>query len=319
MKSNRRTGVHGFSLLEMMLVMVVVASMIWMGVGYMQTRTRSLQIDRASAQMQQILNAGLSYYVNEGKWPANIAALQGSYLPATVISPWATSYTVTPDSTNSILTVSVSLPSGYANSNAIGQILAGKLPFGVSTNAVPPAGTSVSASVNIPAQNLNNIGNVNFAQIYHSGACVPAPTCPATSGGATFTPQIVVTPVSVTGTSTAGVAEAYPIVSLTAKAKGEGTTDDPADFDAGSLGPTACGNDTSGASTSCFGSQDVTTGVQSDPINTGKYWRVCLYATTAQGDITWDVTTGTYATVMAITRCAPSTQDIGSSFDVWGH
>lgn len=309
---------HGFSLVEIMLVLVIIGGMIYMGTGYMQTRTRMIQIDRASAQMQQILNAGLSYYVSAGTWPADIATLQtAGYLPSTgVISPWGTNYTVAASSDSAVLTVTISLPAGYASGNTIAKVLAGKLPFGVSTDAVSPGGATVAASVNIPGQNLNNVGTVSFAGVYHNGACVPAPSCPASTSTTTYTPQILVVPVSVSGMSDAGSTQVYPLASITAKAMGEGTSDDPADLSVS--GPAACGNDTSLTATACYKNMD-SLGTYSNQITSGKYWRVCLFATTAQGDVTWDLTTGEYASVLAITRCGISTETSGSSFEVWAH
>jgi prepilin-type N-terminal cleavage/methylation domain-containing protein len=317
MNSLQKQKQFGFSLVEIMLVLVIVGGMIYMGTGYMQNKTRMLQIDRASAQMQQILNAGLTYYVNNGSWPANIAALQAAgYLPATgVVSPWGTSYSVGPDSSNAVLTATVSLPAGYGSGNAIAKILAGRLPFGINTNAPSSSGAaSVEASVNIPGQNLNNATNVGFAGLYHNGACVPAPTCPVSGGTETNYPQIMVVPVSVSGMSDTGSTASYPLVSLTAKAVGNGVTADPVDLSLGN--PADCGNTTI-ASAGCYQNM-AADGTYSNAITTGKYWRVCLYAVTSSGSVTWDITTGQYATVMAVTRCAPVSENVGSAFDVWG-
>lgn len=283
----------GFTLIEMMLVTVVVSMFLVMGTNYMQQRTRSAMIDRASVQMMQILNAGLSYYVNNGTWPASLATLQSdSYLPTTTIrSPWGTVYTSTPTPvTNRVFTVSMSLPSGYSGHQAIGQVLAGKLPFGIRTTAGPL--TTVSASVNIPGQNLNNARAVNFAGLYHNGACVPEPICPVDLGGTAMTPSVMVVPVSASGMSDPNSTNVYPISSFTAYATAPSTA------------PLAC---TGGAGVACDGG---TAG--------GRYWRVCLNVVTSKGLVTWDSTSGPTAVVMALTRCAITGEPSGSAFSVWG-
>ena len=60
---------HGFSLFEILLVMVIVGVFIAMGTNYVQQRTIQARIDKSVMDMQQILNAGMSYYVANGKWP----------------------------------------------------------------------------------------------------------------------------------------------------------------------------------------------------------------------------------------------------------
>src|SRR5580704_3955793 len=72
MKMMKRQAKKGFTLIEMLLVLVIVSSLIYMLFGYVQQKTMQMRIDRTSLQMQQILNAGLSYYVGNGKWPVSV-------------------------------------------------------------------------------------------------------------------------------------------------------------------------------------------------------------------------------------------------------
>lgn len=322
---------NGFTLIEMMLVAAIISGFILMGIGYTQQRTRALMIDRASAQMQQILNAGLSYYVNNGSWPTNIAALQtANYLPATVVSPYGPSSSYLVSNSNSVFSVSLSLPDGYPNGTSIAQMIAGKLPFGVTSAAltVPSGGGAptttaiITASVNIPAQNLNNVGNVSYTGVYHSGACVPVPTCPSTSAsGTTITPEIQVVPVSFSGMYDPGDSSTvYPLTSITASVSGNYVN-----LSSGS-GPAACGNDTSTTATACYSDATLEspltmagTGRVRTPISTGSYWRVCLYVNTQAGEVKWDGITGNYAQVLALTRCKMTNESAGSTMNVWGY
>ncbi len=315
MKTIRKMREDGFTLLEMMLVAVMVSWLIVMSISYVQQRTRAISIDRATAQMEQILNAGLSYYVNNGTWPttdgaaavnvSGLATLTPAYLPAVIVSPWGTPYSVS--STTTLFTVNVALPAAFANGRMIATVLAGRLPFGVATTPASPAASSVASSINIPGANLNNSGAINFAGIYHNGACVPAPSCPASSGGSSFTPQIMVSPASVSGMSDPNSTNLYPLESFSAYAT--------AMADTGTVvGPNACGNSASNPTPDpapCLADSGGTT------VPDGNYWRVCLNVSTAKGDASWDSTTGSNATVMVLTRCGSSTENAGSDFTVF--
>lgn len=294
----------GFTLVEAMLVAVIIGGILMMSVRYYNTQTAASRMDRASAQMQEILNAGLSYYVSNAAWPPDIATLQtGSYLPANLRSPWATSYTVSSTTNPSLFSVSMPFPAGMTNSNISGRILAGRLPFGVSTTVGTT--TTVTASVNLPMQNLNNAGAVNFAGLYRNGACVPAPVCPIDPNGTPMTPQIMVVPASVSGTNDTGTDNVYPLSSVTAFVTAL------SNVTAGAGAP-GCETDTSGATPLCY--QDTWNGAT---VPDGQYWRVCMQVITAKGPVVWDETTGMYGTVMALTRCQPNNEASGSSFDVW--
>ncbi|MBV8801362.1 MAG: type II secretion system protein, partial [Gammaproteobacteria bacterium] len=97
--------ISGFTLLEMLLVMAIIAG-IMLGIAtYSQQRILQLREDRAVLQIQQILNAGLAYYLNNTQWPDSISTnLQGTatsagYLPGpssavTISNPWGTSYII---------------------------------------------------------------------------------------------------------------------------------------------------------------------------------------------------------------------------------
>jgi prepilin-type N-terminal cleavage/methylation domain-containing protein len=317
MKRMQKAKFYGFTLVEMLLVMTIVGAMLVASVKYSKQRTMAISVDRTSMQMQQILNAGLSYYVNNGKWPADLTALQPTYIPANMISPYGTAYTVDGTTNPVLFSVQTILPAALAGGSQIAQIIAGKLPYGQTGTAsgpvlpppAPPPTVSavVRGQVNIPGQNLNNLGNVSFAGIYKNGACVPAPSCPVSPSGAATTPQVFVVPASVSGMNDAASTNSYPLTSFTAFA----TT--LTDVSAG--GPPGCNNSTTApVATTCY--KDTWGGT---PITTGKYWRVCLAAVTSKGRVVWDATTGQYGTVMVVTRCGINTENTGSSFTVWAN
>lgn len=338
----------GFTLIEMLLVLVIISSILYMLFGYVQQKALQMRIDRTTTQMQQILNAGLSYYVVHGHWPVttagtaenltattatNLLQTEG-FLPAnvTISSPWAGSdYFIYTDTQNKLFYVYTSIvagtaTSGYASSAA--NIIAGTLPMAYSTNvnASPPTpGTPcvtadttcyVVSSVNIPGQNLNNAGAVNYAGLYKQGGCVPVPTCPTDpTTGTPLTPQVVIVPVSVSGLNDPNSNAIYPISSFTGYATPAAALPDKC---TGSSTQPAC---------------DAASTVGNAPA-TGKYWRACLQVVTEKGNVqTTNTNTaspgsgnpgagtdfGTNVTLMAITRCPIPSESAGSKFTIYSN
>lgn len=304
----------GFTLIEILLVLVIVGIILVAGANYVQQRALQMRMDRTSMQMQQILNAGLSYYVANGQWPADLPTLQGTYLPPSTVAlnnPWGQTYSIASSTTSPQLLYVytsinvVSSKGAYAAANSI----AGTLPLAYTSNdsaGTPPSAGSpcttsdttcyVVAAVNIPGQNLNNASAVNFAGLYHNGACVPVPDCPVDKSGTTMTPEIIVAPVQVTGASdTTDVNNIYPISSFTAFAIGPASA--PTECSAGEGAPTCTGG---------------------SPSN--QFWRVCLQVNTENGILNHTLTTtgnstwGQQQTVMAITRCSITNEPSGDPF-----
>lgn len=301
----------GFTLLEMMLVLVIMASIIVMVIGFATQKTDEIRRDRAVMQMQMIQNAALAFYVNNSYWPVNsdhlcnstgdLSILQAqSYLPSgNSNNPWGKPYSIGCNITAGTFTVYSIIPS-----DAEGMYVAGRFPFG----QVNGATKVVSASVTIPGQNLNNARSVNFASIYRSGACVPAPTCPTN-----MKPSIMVVPVSVSGVNdtptgctgtgktddlTGCTANIYPISSFTAFAKGKGTTSDPDD-------PSTLQDCSTGLAFDCKSSYS---GLPTDEPAGTKYWRACLTVVTEKGIVpSSDYPQGKMkGAILAITRCVPN-------------
>lgn len=332
-----RPKISGFTLIEMMLVAVIIGMFAYLGIRYSQEKTTQLRMDRTALQMQQVLNGGLAYYVVEGKWPNNIGDLETSnFILPNLKNPWGNPYVVVAnEATDPKLFVYTQIPGSVATGTAVSTaaIIAGKLPLSYTsaTEGVPdvspppqdescvvagggggaPASCFVVGSVNIPGQNLNNVGAVNFANLYHNGACVPVPNCPINpKTGTAMDAEIVAVPVSVTGIAqdpnctdpndpnTCGSPKTYPISSFTAYAKDQA---DNTPNGCESNAPEVCLEDNSGATL------------------TGRYWRVCLSVATAGGDVkpdknAWGRLTGT---ILAITRCVSPEEKTGSNFTVF--
>lgn len=316
MKTQKK--VAGFTLIEILLVLVIGSMLIFMGLNYVQLRSLSQRQDITALQMQQILNAGLAYYVSNGRWPTNLAQLVSSgYLPTTPRSPWGTTYVVAPSSNNFLLYVWTSVTaaggSTTGSARASANLIAGQLPLGYAsrTNGTPPtsgqactaASTTcyVVGSVNTPGQNLNNATAINFAGVYSHGGCVPVPTCPPSPTGTTMQPQVYIVPVSLSGANDTGSSSnVYPISSFTAYATG-GT----------SASPPAC---TTGISNSLPTSPPCGT-VTGSPAS-GRYWRACVQIVTTKGDVRTTRTDrwGNIVKLGAFTRCGITNEPSGSNY-----
>lgn len=234
----------------------------------------------------------------------------------------APNFTTPPFAGSPTLSVYTYIPMGTpAVSTAVATSIAGKLPLSytnlyqggncTSTNPTLAKPCGPVGTVNIPGQNLNNAGAVTFSGIYKNGACVPKPACPVDANGNKMKAQIMVVPVSVSGTYD-GPDNVYPISSFTAYAQGG---DDAT--------PQLCqpgGNVMIIATEPCYQTGSGTT------FTSGQYWRVCLQVKSERGATYWGgrsppytdgSNSGYFASVLAITRCAIDNEPSGSSFDVF--
>jgi prepilin-type N-terminal cleavage/methylation domain-containing protein len=335
----------GFTLIEMLLVMVIIAMIIYGSIAYVQESTMQMRIDRASSQMQQILNASLAYYVANGSWPSQLSTLQGSYLPSNSVigqnNPWGQAYVIAASTSGTppipVLYIWTAVPgtagsSGKTSAQGVAQSIADALPYGYTAstghgNSSPPTGSCSATSttcyavaqINVPGTNLNNASAINFAGIYHHGGCVPVPNCPQKdSAGNSLTPEIFVVPVSVSGIAGytgSSPAPSYPITSFTAYAQSNNGSSNPPT----NSSPPYCTNQT-----------NVYPGGQncaSNAINgqaASYYWRVCLQVTTEQGDVQLNAVSGvldwgSQVSVAAFTRCAIQNEPSGTALNVYGN
>lgn len=374
----------GFTLLELLLVLAISSSLVVLMLNYTTQKSDEMRRDKTVLQMQQILNAGLSYYVNNSSWPVTggcggptpslvTAMLTPNYIPQTTPimanSYGAQSYYLNCMSTGAATNPPTPLFYVYTqiNTPVNASIIAGRLPMAFATTlagaqanpptqdatckngALGPGCTNVVSFVNIPGQNLNNARSVNFAGTYSSGACVPAPNCPAGMKA-----EIFVVPASVNGVfddpnCAAGPscpANTYPMSSFTAFAVGKSTTDPSAasvgtmatgaNDPTGATGPLDCSVPAAPWNMPCVGASasaySATSGANwgaapTDPAGT-LYWRVCLAVMTSKGPVVvngvntndQEIWAAMKGSLVAFTRCAPnngSESPSGTSFGVW--
>lgn len=239
------------------------------------------------------------------------------------------------------------------------MIIAGRLPMAyintaaaLSASVPPPAQdaacatspftgcTTLIASVTMPGQNLNNARSINFAGIYYSGSCVPAPDCPPG-----MSPSIIVAPAGVSGiydyptcsspaypwdASTCDSAQVIPISSFSAYARGRNALGEPGDPNGAGIvtAPYSCDTSTNTAQICRTDTDKSYQGVvmTGTPAATTLYWRVCLRVVTEQGIINpsdtskrWVEMGKMMGQVSAFTRCVPNAgaEQPSGSFNVY--
>ena len=170
---------RGVTLIELLLVLVVVSMVLFIGLNYTTKKAEQNRIDRTVVQMQQILNAGLAYYVANNVWPASLAVMQPTYLPTAITSPFGGAAYSVAQSSNIFYVYTPITTVTAGSATAIANTIAGLLPLSyTSRNAsAPPLSTfpcgaltttcRVVAGVNVPGQNLNMAGAGNFSGLYH--------------------------------------------------------------------------------------------------------------------------------------------------------
>ncbi len=318
-----RHRAKGFSLIEVLLVLAIIATIMVSILGYTTQKSDEMRRDRTVMQMEQFLNAGLAYYTSFGSWPTQLADLQTNlFLPSGIIrNGWAQEFTVgnnSVDATNPGSGTQFSVCTTIVGQQAFSAatIIAGRLPIasaldGGSKADLCPRATSavctsasttctVVSSVNIPGQNLNNARSINFAGLYHNGACVPEPSCPSTA----MQPTIMAIPVSVSGMNDSSTpSNIYPLASFTAYVTGTSKSDSTP-----TNSPGDCIND---QPTPCY-----QTGTNDPLPANGKYWRVCMRIITQKGVVRYDAGNMDAGIVLVLTRCAP--QDEYTTPSVYG-
>ena len=350
---NTRKYMNGVTLIEILLVTVIISAFLMMISSYLQQKFLQMRFERTAANMKQVLSAASAYYIANAQWPpaaANLKCLQGKglcpvvYLPTTIRDPFK-NYNYSINSTATQFSVSIVIDPGKPKTYAYAQIIIGKLPSGYAIDQANPATPcsvssdwcTVIAMVPVPPiKDTNNVKAVNFASVYHNGACVPVPGCVSDGTPNSMVASITVVPTSVTGapiapsspnaptatcnpTTQAGCSiEAYPISSYSAVATPPAKTNG---LNAGpNSGPYTCKTASTGApvASACYKDYDKNGNPIGPPMK-GEYWRVCLSIVTSKGAVapdenTWGQLTGT---IMAITRCIKPGEDTGSKFNVW--
>ncbi len=163
---------RGFSLLEMLLVIAVLAVISIAGISYLRDKALNLKIDKTALQIQQWLEASLAYQLDNGKPPKTVGDLLPAdcsnpsgtyYMPCgSQFSPWynntaAGEYVLYNPQDEKRLTVKLTLPDNVADGHAaeVAKRIAGKLPIAdvsgttMTASFTPGAGQGQAAGIQI--------------------------------------------------------------------------------------------------------------------------------------------------------------------------
>lgn len=143
---------YGYTLIETLLVIAVLAIMVAMGLSYYQQTLVTQKVERTAAQMQQLSQAATAYYVDNGCWPnssqckSTVLPFQG-YMPVGIsANSWGNSYSF---QTEPQFGKKFQILSGILPSTALADRLIGALPGAVISSQ---DARQVMMEITIPAQ-----------------------------------------------------------------------------------------------------------------------------------------------------------------------
>lgn len=182
----------GYSLLELMLVIAILAMLATFGLSAYQQKMQNFRIEKTALQMQQWLEASLTYYAKNNVWPGagslagTTELIQDGYLPpgSDQQNPFCTTgsacYIVEPDPTAGSQQVRVSaVLNTLANPTQIAQLIANRLPNAI----VGSSGSQVWAYAAPVMVGPGGGGTITFLNIQTITTGTPVDThtytCPA--------------------------------------------------------------------------------------------------------------------------------------------
>lgn len=186
---NMKTKERGFTLLELLLVLALASILALGAMSMYQIQLRNFKADKTSLQMQQWLQAGMSFYVDCNQWPTDskqdpniVEAMMGEapltqnecpiyagtirqYMPlnSDKNGPFPNDYSfgpVTSQSSTTLFQVSTEIGEDTPALETVGKMIAGRLPNAASSvdDSTEPKTVSVQSMINVPGQALNQGG-----------------------------------------------------------------------------------------------------------------------------------------------------------------
>lgn len=160
---------RAFTLIELLLVIAIIGILVSTGLSLLQTRAKQTKVEKTALQIQQLLQAGMAYYVDNGCWPApkdespsgcktqSPPDFITNYVPVGITkNPWGNSYVW--HSSGSLFYIQTVVSDAQTAKN-----LAALLPSAKVTSS------GIVSQTTIPAQAVNNsivlykVGTLNFS------------------------------------------------------------------------------------------------------------------------------------------------------------
>jgi len=180
----------GYTLLELMLVIALMAVIAMAGLATLQSRTQTIKIDKAAIEMQHWLEAGMGYFVDKQEWPSSISEIVSKgYMPdgssgpdgpnGNNKNPWGYPYQIKTIGRNlfavSTVTPQFKAKNKKSNHMAIAKRVASRLPNAyASLIAEEP---TVVATVTVPGQVRNASTVISVATVESNKGYVEKPIC----------------------------------------------------------------------------------------------------------------------------------------------
>jgi prepilin-type N-terminal cleavage/methylation domain-containing protein len=187
----------GFTLLELLLVLALASILIFGALAMYQIQLRNFKVDKTSLQMQQWMQAGMSFYVDCNIWPTDsksdpniIKAMLGQstltqdecpthagqvrqYMPlnSDKNGPFPNTYSFGPFGTSGTLfQVSTNIGDDAPTLESVGRMIAARLPNASSNvdESKDPKTVLVQATINVPGQSIGSHGFILDMQMVKS-------------------------------------------------------------------------------------------------------------------------------------------------------
>jgi len=330
----------GFTLIEVILVLIILSSVLVLFLNYTAQKGEQLRIDKTVLNFQQVLNAALAFYVDNGRWPnctnnpdtgcwlgptrTSAELIEKGYIPspASLVNFWPVEGISTDYLQSS--PVRPKIPKNFGicfrvppGAYQTAEIIASRIPMGKSSQnpeVEMDSGEGYPCNYEAPiipcdgTANCYVMGYVNIpGQNLNNARSI-------NFAGIYYNGACVPAPVCPEGTSMKPQIIVSP-ASVSGLYEGYTPgTDNPvfpiSSFTAFAKGDPSDFDKVPSCTDTAF---EVCNDKNGDPLPTGKYWRVCLEVITAKGKISGTSSTKESGSISVTTRCVPEEEPAGGT------
>jgi prepilin-type N-terminal cleavage/methylation domain-containing protein len=162
---------RAFTLIELLLVIAIIGILVSTGLSLLQTRAKQTKVEKTALQIQQLLQAGMAYYVDNGCWPAAKGSVpngckvqsppdfETTYVPVgSTKNPWGNDYTWTKSENGVLFQLTTKLADDQTANNIAALLPSAKV-----------TGSTLLTEITIPAQTAAKIFIAAIGKITFSG------------------------------------------------------------------------------------------------------------------------------------------------------